>query len=69
MSRFVFIVAHEFVIKLYNYQLNPAMTSLALKDVEDFFKDKDTNFIKYVEALVVILNSNSNSISVDQPKY
>ena len=61
----VFIVAHEFVIRLYNYQLNPVMTSLALKDVEEFFKDKDTKFIKYVEALVLILNS--NAITVDQP--
>ena len=34
----VFIVAHEFVIRLYNYQLNPEMGLQALKDIEFFFK-------------------------------
>jgi hypothetical protein len=61
----VFIVAHEFVIRFYNYQLNPAMIKMALKDTENFFKDKDRDkdkkFKKYLDALAFIINTQPNT--------
>ncbi len=51
----VFIVAHEFVIKLYNYQLNPEMGPQALRDIEVFFKG--SVFEKYVIELSKIIKS------------
>lgn len=50
----VFIVAHEFVTRMYNYQLTTAMAQQALKDVKNFFQGSD--FDKYVEQLESIIN-------------
>ena len=60
----VFMVAHEFVIRFYNYQLNPAMMKMALKDTESFFNNKDKKFKKYLEALIVIINSQSSTVNI-----
>lgn len=50
----VFIVSHEFVNRMYNYQLNSQMAPQALKDVKAFFQGSD--FSKYVEQLEAIVN-------------
>jgi len=50
----VFIVAHEFVTRMYNYQLTSAMAQQALRDVKTFFQGSD--FDKYVEQLESIIN-------------
>lgn len=50
----VFIVAHEFVLAMYKYQLNPKMAPNAFKDIATFFQGSD--FFKYVEQLEGIVN-------------
>lgn len=49
----VFIVAHEFVLRLYNYQLNAMKSPQAFRDVELFFQGSP--YEKYVHELASIV--------------
>lgn len=55
----IFVVAHEFVTRLYNYQLNPEMVKQSIKDTQDFFRG--TVFEKYGLELEKAVNKEGSS--------